>query len=56
MLVICFVVLGMFAIFIYKYSYNKNAESGKMHHNAIIETIWFVIPIIIVAALAIPDS
>ncbi|MGH2192648.1 cytochrome c oxidase subunit II transmembrane domain-containing protein, partial [Enterococcus faecalis] len=54
MLVICFVVLGMFAIFIYKYSYNKNAESGKMHHNAIIETIWFVIPIIIVAALAIP--
>ena len=25
-----------------------------MHHNAIIETIWFVIPIIIVAALAIP--
>ena len=28
----------------------QNGESGKMHHNAIIETIWFVIPIIIVAA------
>ncbi|EHJ08478.1 cytochrome aa3 quinol oxidase subunit II [Staphylococcus simiae] len=54
MLVIVVVVLGMFAIFLFKYSYNKNDESGKMHHNAIIETIWFVIPILIVTALAIP--
>lgn len=54
MLVIVVVVLAMFAIFIFKYSYNKNNESGKMHHNAIMETIWFVIPILIVIALAIP--
>ena len=54
MLVIVAVVLTMFAVFIFKYSYNKNDESGKMHHNSLIETIWFVVPIIIVIALAIP--
>ena len=54
MLVIVVVVLAMFAFFIYKYSYNKNAESGKMHHNSLIETIWFVVPILIVIALAVP--
>lgn len=54
MLVIVVVVLAMFAFFIFKYSYNKNDESGKMHHNSLIETIWFVVPIIIVIALAIP--
>ena len=48
-----FVVLTMFAIFIFKYSYNKT-ETGKMHHNSLIETIWFVVPIIIVIALSIP--
>ena len=53
MLVIVAVVLTMFAIFIFKYSYNKN-ETGKMHHNSLIETIWFVVPIIIVIALSIP--
>ena len=40
--------------FIFKYSYKKNSESGKMHHNSLIETIWFVVPILIVIALAIP--
>ena len=25
-----------------------------MHHNSLIETIWFVVPILIVIALAIP--
>ena len=25
-----------------------------MHHNGLIETIWFVVPILIVTALAIP--
>ncbi|MCI2933376.1 cytochrome aa3 quinol oxidase subunit II [Staphylococcus haemolyticus] len=54
MLVIVAVVLTMFAIFIFKYSYNKNSETGKMHHNSLIETIWFVVPIIIVIALSIP--
>ena len=54
MLVIVAVVLTMFAVFIFKYSYNKNDESGKMHHNSLIETIWFVVPILIVIALAIP--
>ena len=54
MLVIVAVVLTMFAVFIFKYSYNKNDESGKMHHNGLIETIWFVVPILIVTALAIP--
>ena len=29
-------------------------ETGKMHHNSLIETIWFVVPIIIVIALSIP--
>ena len=53
MLVIVAVVLSMFAIFIFKYS-KKNSESGKMHHNSLIETIWFVVPILIVIALAIP--
>ena len=47
-------VVSMFAIFIFKYSYKKNSESGKMHHNSLIETIWFVVPILIVIALAIP--
>ena len=54
MLVIVVVVLAMFAFFIYKYSYNKNEVSGKMHHNSLIETIWFVVPILIVIALAVP--
>ena len=54
MLVIGGVVLAMFAFIIYKYSYNKNEVSGKMHHNSLIETIWFVVPILIVIALAVP--
>lgn len=53
MFVICFVVFGMFVIFIYKYSYNKNVEFGKMYYNVIIEIIWFVIFIIIVVVLVI---
>ena len=52
MLVIVAVVLSMFAIFIFKYSYKKNSESGKMHHNSLIETIWFVVPILIVIAFS----
>ncbi|WP_188350419.1 cytochrome aa3 quinol oxidase subunit II, partial [Staphylococcus nepalensis] len=54
MLVIIAAVLIMFALFLYKYRLHKTDESGKMHHNSLIETIWFVIPVIIVIALAIP--
>ncbi|WP_108909074.1 cytochrome aa3 quinol oxidase subunit II [Staphylococcus nepalensis] len=54
MLVIIAAVLIMFALFLYKYRLHKTDESGKMHHNALIETIWFIIPVIIVIALAIP--
>ena len=52
MLVIVAVVLSMFAIFILNIA--TKSESGKMHHNSLIETIWFVVPILIVIALAIP--
>ncbi|MCP8713682.1 cytochrome aa3 quinol oxidase subunit II [Staphylococcus arlettae] len=54
MLVIMAVVLIMFAYFLFKYRLRNNDESGKMHHNSLIEFIWFVIPVIIVIALAIP--
>lgn len=54
MLVAVAVVLSMSAIFIFKCSYKKSSKSGKMHHNSLIETIWFVVPILIVIALAIP--
>ena len=47
------VVLTMFAIFIFKYSYNKTAKLVRCT-NSLIETIWFVVPIIIVIALSIP--
>ena len=53
MLVIVAVVLTMFAIFIFKYSYNKTAKLVRCT-NSLIETIWFVVPIIIVIALSIP--
>jgi cytochrome aa3-600 menaquinol oxidase subunit 2 len=54
MLVIIAAVLIMFALFLIKYRLGNNKESGKMHHNSLIEAIWFIVPIIIVVALAIP--
>ncbi|WP_281673350.1 cytochrome aa3 quinol oxidase subunit II [Staphylococcus auricularis] len=54
MLVICAVVLILFAVFLVKYRLGNTKESGKMHHNGLIETIWFIVPILIVIALAIP--
>ena len=39
--------------FIFKYSYNKTAKLVRCT-NSLIETIWFVVPIIIVIALSIP--
>ena len=39
--------------FIFKYSYNKTAKLVDAP-NSLIETIWFVVPIIIVIALSIP--
>ncbi|MDN8831376.1 cytochrome c oxidase subunit II transmembrane domain-containing protein, partial [Staphylococcus aureus] len=43
-----------FTVFLYKYRIGNTKESGKMHHNSLMETIWFIIPVIIVIALAIP--
>ena len=54
MLVIVAVVLILFAVFLFKYRLRGNDESGKMHHNSLIETIWFIVPVLIVTALAIP--
>ena len=54
MLVIVAVVLILFAVFLFKYRLKGNDESGKMHHNSLIETIWFIVPFLIVTALAIP--
>lgn len=44
----------MFAILFSSIATIKTNETGKMHHNSLIETIWFVVPILIVIALAIP--
>ena len=54
MLVIIAAVLIMFAVFLFKYRIGNTSESGKMHHNSLLETIWFIVPVIIVIALAIP--
>ncbi|MBA1352572.1 MULTISPECIES: cytochrome aa3 quinol oxidase subunit II [Staphylococcus] len=54
MLVIIAAVLIMFTLFLFKYRLHKTEEAGKMHHSALMETIWFIIPVIIVIALAIP--
>lgn len=54
MLVIIAAVLILFTVFLYKYRIGNTDESGKMHHNSLLETIWFIIPVIIVIALAIP--
>ncbi|EKH2192081.1 cytochrome aa3 quinol oxidase subunit II [Staphylococcus pseudintermedius] len=54
MVAIVVVVLILFAIFTYKYRYNNARESGKVHHNALLETVWFLIPVIILIALMIP--
>lgn len=54
MLVIIAAVLIMFALFLWKYRIGNTKESGKMHHNSLMELIWFIIPVIIVIALAIP--
>ncbi|MFO3688118.1 cytochrome aa3 quinol oxidase subunit II [Staphylococcus felis] len=54
MVVIVVVVCILFAVFTYKYRYTKNNESGKMHHSVLLETVWFVIPVVILIALMIP--
>ncbi|QLK85699.1 cytochrome aa3 quinol oxidase subunit II [Staphylococcus sp. 17KM0847] len=54
MVAIIVVVLVLFAIFTWKYRYTKTTESGKVHHNAILETVWFIIPVFILIALMIP--
>lgn len=54
MLVIVAVVFILFAIFAYKYRYTNTTQSGKVHHSALLETIWFTVPFIILLALAIP--
>nr|WP_275432148.1 cytochrome aa3 quinol oxidase subunit II [Staphylococcus sp. ACRSN] len=54
MLVIIAAVLIMFSVFLFKYRMGNTSESGKMHHNSLLETIWFIVPVIIVIALAIP--
>ena len=54
MLVIVAVVLTLFAVFSYKYRYKNTTESGKMHDNVLMEVIWFVVPVLILVALAIP--
>ncbi|PTG84849.1 cytochrome aa3 quinol oxidase subunit II [Staphylococcus chromogenes] len=54
MVAIVAVVLILFAIFTFKYRYNKTSESGKMHHSVLLESIWFIIPVIILIALMIP--
>lgn len=54
MLVIVGVVFVLFAVFSYKYRYSNTTESGKIHHSTLLETIWFIVPFIILLALAIP--
>lgn len=54
MVVIVVVVLILFAIFTFKYRYTNTSESGKVHHSVLMETVWFVIPVIILIALMIP--
>ncbi|WP_174613026.1 cytochrome aa3 quinol oxidase subunit II [Virgibacillus ihumii] len=56
---VCLMVWIPFTIFLFKYRKNKKNRSEDdyepdMHGNKLIETIWTVIPIIIVTALAIP--
>ena len=53
MLVIVAVVLTMFAV-LFSSIVTIKMTNRKMHHNSLIETIWFVVPILIVIALAIP--
>ncbi|UXR72228.1 cytochrome aa3 quinol oxidase subunit II [Staphylococcus sp. IVB6240] len=48
------VVCILFAVFTWKYRYEKTTESGKVHHNALLETVWFIIPVFILVALMIP--
>ncbi|MCS4486677.1 cytochrome aa3 quinol oxidase subunit II [Staphylococcus americanisciuri] len=48
------VVSILFAIFTWKYRYTKTTESGKVHHNPILETVWFIVPVLILIALMIP--
>lgn len=54
MVAIVAVVLILFAIFTFKYRYNKTSESGKVHHSVLLESIWFIIPVVILIALMIP--
>ncbi|MDU7036509.1 MAG: cytochrome c oxidase subunit II transmembrane domain-containing protein, partial [Staphylococcus simulans] len=44
MLVIVAVVFILFAVFAYKYRYTNTTQSGKVHHSALLETIWFTVP------------
>ncbi|MCG3413403.1 cytochrome aa3 quinol oxidase subunit II [Staphylococcus massiliensis] len=54
MLVIVAVVFILFMIFSIKYRLKNTEKSGTMHHNSLLETVWFVIPVLILIALAIP--
>ncbi|MEY8598343.1 MULTISPECIES: cytochrome aa3 quinol oxidase subunit II [Mammaliicoccus] len=54
MVFIVVVVLILFLIFIIKYRKTKNVTSGTMHHNLILEAVWFIIPVIILVILAVP--
>lgn len=54
MVLIVVVVSVLFLIFIIKYRKTKNETSGTMHHNFVLEAVWFIIPVIILVILAIP--
>ena len=54
MVFIVIVVSVLFLIFIVKYRKTKNETSGTMHHNVVLEAVWFIIPIIILVVLAVP--
>lgn len=54
MLAIVVAVILLFTVFLFKYRMGKTEETGKMHHSFLLESIWFIIPILIVIAIAIP--
>jgi cytochrome c oxidase subunit 2 len=48
-------VVGLLAWCIVKFSHKANPEPSRVTHNTVLETIWTVVPILILVAIAIPS-
>ena len=55
MVVVSLLVLGLLLWIVVRYRRNANPVPSKTTHNAVIEVIWTLVPVLILAAVAVPS-